>query len=521
MNEQFIKPNLIVLSFTSTFANTLGKVISLVKIMSKHKTDNAVNSIIMRILGLFIVFLLVTFELPAQTLIATSKYSQATANHNQRKIVRDLADNVYVVYVDSTEQGKIIKGIKFDESVGIWNNATYITKGSNPTLSINSKGKIHLVFESTDSIVMIKHMSSLDFSNWTTENIISDSALSSVFPVSDTDLSGNLNVFWIEKNNSISMSLIYACLNEDTLSFKKPVVTKSKIEDIAVANHLQYYSDVLIFAIQFSLDSIQFFRTIDNMESFDTIYTAIGSQPCASYNSYNGGDHVFKGSSIRMLYIDTLSHLIEVESTVSSKNDNQITVRQLSTTPTNYVCIDDVLPPIGYSFLFMQDDKLFHGFSCGAEYGWYIVLDTIQNNPIFPSLAYKSFSYNHVDYVWMQKNGSEFDILYQRSDKFRDVGVEDFEIGKGFKISGYPNPFSERIRIDVTIEKPKEEPVIKIYNTNSQLIRTLNLNQYSVPRYSYFWDGTDQNNFQLSSGTYIIVCTVGNIRTTRKILYLK
>ena len=45
-----------------------------------------------------LIFLLQTFVLQAQTLIATSKHPEATANHNQRKIVRDTADNIYVVY---------------------------------------------------------------------------------------------------------------------------------------------------------------------------------------------------------------------------------------------------------------------------------------------------------------------------------------------------------------------------------------------------------------------------------------
>jgi len=213
--------------------------------------------------------------------------------------------------------------------------------------------------------------------------------------------------------------------------------------------------------------------------------------------------------------------LIEVESTVSRNNDNQISVRQLSATPTDYICIDDILPPIGYSFLFKQNGDLFHGFSSGAESWWYFVLDTIQNNPIFPSIAYKSFSSEHVDYVWMQNNGSHFDIFYRRSDKFKYLGIEDVEIGKEFKITGYPNPFTEKITIDITTENQKDEPIIKIYNTNSQLIKTLIIKQYSATRYSFVWDGTDQNNAQISPGTYIIVCTVGNIRTTRKILHVK
>jgi len=467
---------------------------------------------------LCIALAMLTLGTEAQTLIATSSYPNATANHNQRKIVRDLNDNIYVVFVDRINLEKTIKGVKFDQKSKQWSNAIPIAKGDHPTLSISRSGEIHLVFESDESVRKIKHSRTTDFINWTPETTISDSASNARIPVADIDKSGNLNVLWIQENDGLTSSLIYARIQADTLTLKKTVTTQKEINDIAIANHLQYYSDVLIFALQHSTDSLQFFRTTDSLASFDTIYSARGSQPCISYNSFNGGD-LAEESSIRMLYLDTLSQLVEVESTVAPKNNNQLSVRKLSSNQTSYLCIDDVQAPIGYSFLFMQHENLYHGFSCGAECGWYTLLDTIQGNPLFPSLAYKTFSYDHIDFVWMKNNGNGYDIFYKREDKYRQVGIRDDELGKGFSVTGYPNPFTDRLTISITTVKQKENPVIEIYNTNSQLIQTLIGRHTSSNHYSLVWDGTNQKNEKVTPGMYILLCRVGQVKTARKVFY--
>ena len=63
----------------------------------------------MRNIFVFIILLIALQNIQSQTLIGTSNYQFATANHNQRKIVRDAEDNMYIVYVDSTEMGRCIK----------------------------------------------------------------------------------------------------------------------------------------------------------------------------------------------------------------------------------------------------------------------------------------------------------------------------------------------------------------------------------------------------------------------------
>jgi lipoprotein-anchoring transpeptidase ErfK/SrfK len=74
----------------------------------------------------------------SQTLIATSKHPQATAYHNQRKIVRDSEDNIYIVYQDSTENETSIYGVWFDREIEIWSNPFFISRGKSPNIAIDS-----------------------------------------------------------------------------------------------------------------------------------------------------------------------------------------------------------------------------------------------------------------------------------------------------------------------------------------------------------------------------------------------
>ena len=452
----------------------------------------------------------------AQTLIAVSNHPEATANHNQRKIVRDTSNNIYVVFMDTANQKNVIKGVMYDTITQQWSTPTIITEGSNPTISISKNEKIHLVFESNDSISKILYISSTDFLNWTPCIIISDTSLINELPVADIDSSGNLNVLWIQHNNNFTKSLIYACVNGDSLLDRKQITTKNDINDIAIANHLQYYTNDLFFAIQFTQDSLQFLKTTDNMVTFDTIYSAIGSQPCITYNS-SYPENYLSESLFRFLFIDQNSQLTEIE----ADQWNNIYQKQISTDTVDYVCIDDVAPPIGYSFLFKSNGNLYHGFSYGAEWNWSTILDTITNTTLHPSIAYKHFNPGYVDFIWMEDNGNGYNIFYKRDTKYTWVGIKDYEEGKGFSITGYPNPFSEKLSINVSVENQKEIPIIEIYNLKFQLVNTLKVNHSSAKEFSYEWDATNKNGKKVTQGTYFILCSVGKIRTARKVVYIK
>jgi hypothetical protein len=81
--------------------------------------------------------------------------------------------------------------------------------------------------------------------------------------------------------------------------------------------------------------------------------------------------------------------------------------------------------------------------------------------------------------------------------------------GSGFK--GYPNPFTESIRIEASVDKPLN---LSIYNTNGQLVFNSTMTK------SYNWQGTSQSGSMLPKGIYLVKLTEkasGNLVWSEKI----
>jgi hypothetical protein len=168
----------------------------------------------------------------------------------------------------------------------------------------------------------------------------------------------------------------------------------------------------------------------------------------------------------------------------------------------------------------MKNENLYHGFSYGNSFwGWSSVLDTISSNPLNPSIAYKSFNFYQIDYLWMEEAGSKYNIFHKRDPKHIWLGVNDPEADKGFSISGYPNPFSEKLTIKIATNGINARPEVRIYNFNSQLINILEPNTANPTEYEYIWSGLNSGGVTVEAGIYIITCSIGNKRTARKIVF--
>ncbi len=465
------------------------------------------------------ILLFVLMDVHSQTLIATSLDPAATAHHNQRKIVRDSSENIFIVFTDTLNHESVIKGVKYEGSTGTWDDAAYLVHGRNPTLAIDTDGRVHMIYESNDSLSGIMYTHSADFSSWTQPMLLSDTVpVNNTLPVADVDSAGRVNIFWIEKNDSISNTLMYACVLNDTVLRKVSVMTKKEISDVAIANHLLYAYNALFFAIQFNTDSVLFFVARNDILHFDTAYESIGYQPCITYNSYVA-EYPEYDNPVRFQYIDSSANLMEVET--YSMDWNWLHTARLQTGIIDYICIDDLAPPIGYGYLFMKNGNLFQGFSYGAVRGWSTVVDTIAGNPFYPSIAYKYFNFNYVDYIWMEDAGSQYNIFYNRAEKLRSLGLDDPEENRGFTITGYPNPFSDVLTIKLAIEDMAgSPPQIKIYNQASQLMGVLDPVASSSGEYEFLWSGTDLRGNRVNAGIYVITCAIGNRATAKKVVFL-
>ncbi len=467
---------------------------------------------------LFVLIYVFATNLSSQTIIATSNHSEATANHNQRKIVRDSGGNMYVVFVDYIDQQNVVKGLMYDPALQQWGEAFFIAAGTNPTLAISDDDQIHLLLQSNNTPAEILHLESDNFTSWLPADTISYPDKSSSLPVADIDAAGKLNALWKQQNNDYTESLIYAAITDAWPLERKTVFTKTQISDIAIANHLQYLDNSLFFAMQYNLDSIAFFVSDDWMNSFDTLYAAIGSQPCISYNSFW---QISNEASARFLYINTNNKLCEMEVLVFNTYDVQGPFEMPFWEDVEYVCIDDLASPIGYSFLSLGEGQLRHNFSYGFAWNnWMSTMEYISGNGIInPSIAYKHFNFEYVDFIWTDDSGIDNDIYYMRDAKHVWTGTHDPEVGKGFSITGEPNPFSTEILLTISVEEEGNTPHLEVYNTNSQLVKTLVPTQNDTRNYYVRWSGLDESSAAVNPGVYIIMCTIGDKRTARKLIF--
>ena len=148
-------------------------------------------------------------------------------------------------------------------------------------------------------------------------------------------------------------------------------------------------------------------------------------------------------------------------------------------------------------------------------------MDSVTTNPFMPSIAYKTFNFSYVDYLWLEHNGNAFNVFYKHDAKHVWVGLSDLEPGKGFTIKGSPNPFSIELLIEVSVKDDKTVPDIRVFNSESRLIKILQGHISAANKFSFSWDGTNQNGAKVSSGIYVLLCTVGDKRTARKVAFVR
>jgi hypothetical protein len=84
----------------------------------------------------------------------------------------------------------------------------------------------------------------------------------------------------------------------------------------------------------------------------------------------------------------------------------------------------------------------------------------------------------------------------------------------------YPNPFNPSTEIQYYLEKPARIQ-LGIYNVYGQLVNILVDDVVSAGTHRVNWDGRDQNDRQLPSGTFFYRLKVGTNETVRRMILLK
>lgn len=100
-------------------------------------------------------------------------------------------------------------------------------------------------------------------------------------------------------------------------------------------------------------------------------------------------------------------------------------------------------------------------------------------------------------------------------------GVEtDVQVPSVYAMSNYPNPFNSRTTIEFQLPEDRDV-TIQVINILGQPVRTLATQPYDAGVHKLVWDGKNDLDAEVVTGTYFIRMQAGEQQVLRKILYLK
>jgi hypothetical protein len=361
-------------------------------------------------------FLTITGIMYSQTKIfTTDSINPEEWNYNQRKIIR--TPEIGIIAESKNE-------IFFSYDLG---DPVKIFDGKNASLAVDSNSNIHIIFEDNG----IRYASKPDGGDWLTSILISDSSETGHIPVADCDADGNVHIVYgisdTAENGSIFLSsLKYVKISDNrkqisTLIYDiKEAHNPDTLISYNIANHLLYRDGTVFIAYQLSDDSIRLKYSVDDGVKWINGGTFRGTDPKLSIGyGQHWSDPVIEESVFPvLLYLDPKGNLVNrfAEFNISTYDTSIYWYGGdiIQNGPIKYFSIDDVIGPAGFSYIFQKDDTLYHAFS-NLSNGK--ILDTITNNALESSIAYKHFNRFKVDIVWYEKNDNIYEMYYQWFEK--------------------------------------------------------------------------------------------------------
>jgi hypothetical protein len=85
----------------------------------------------------------------------------------------------------------------------------------------------------------------------------------------------------------------------------------------------------------------------------------------------------------------------------------------------------------------------------------------------------------------------------------------------------YPNPFNPETKINFSLAKNMKDVKLSIYNLKGQKVMTLHDGKTAKGKYSYSWNGKDDNKTDVATGVYFYKLSYGNKSITKKMILMK
>ena len=119
-------------------------------------------------------------------------------------------------------------------------------------------------------------------------------------------------------------------------------------------------------------------------------------------------------------------------------------------------------------------------------------------------------------------NGEETPII-RREFTYIPVSINNEElIINNYELKNYPNPFNPETTISFALAEDARTVEVKVYNIKGQLVKTLMDAQVSPGEFNIIWQGADNHNKRIASGTYFVKLNVnGEEKSVKKVTVVK
>ena len=83
---------------------------------------------------------------------------------------------------------------------------------------------------------------------------------------------------------------------------------------------------------------------------------------------------------------------------------------------------------------------------------------------------------------------------------------ENIEPVQSLKISAYPNPVVNKTKIRISVANDTEASIL-IYDMEGRIVKSIHNGFLKMGELEFVWDGKNENNEPLASGSYLCVIT--------------
>jgi Ca-activated chloride channel family protein len=406
-------------------------------------------------------------------------------------LINLLKDNLTGSFTDKDSFNVIFSNLALDQAFDSWepisqqnlNNAftnvslseysnliQLIAKGITFVNNSGGKGKIVLLsnFASFQGVEVSNNILK-DINNLNSNNIQID-----VINYMDN----SYNYYWIGNTYYYGNSYLYSNIartnSGEYISFYDRIAGSSFSE--LLTNALSDVSDQ-------ALSNIDVYTDLDNGYCFGRIDFSTGSSQ--SYKMNNPVNQIGKYSGNFPLNVE-----------VSAELNSEIIHQEITVDPSDIITIDSTLKTIWTGFDIFQLESESQSSQVINE----IIFESVDNRILSRYTAFLCVE----DSITICENCND------NNEDGPIIVNADFLVKKEFK--AYPNPFINSI--EFSFEETDQLQKIEIYNVMGQKIKEITVEE---GRFTYSWNGTDEQQSIVKSGIYLVVARLGNKTISFKI----